>query len=159
MNKKGFTLLEILLVVAAIAILAGIVIIAINPSKQLGDTQNAQRESDVNAILNAVYQYSLDNGGSFPAGLDADDTSSQVLGTAASGCDSTCTNADGADGSEAACVDLSGDLVADYIVDIPTDPQTGTDANTDYYINVDANDRLVVGSCDPEQSATIEITR
>lgn len=65
-EQKGFTLLEILLVVAAIAILAGIVILAINPNKQLGDTRNSQRRLDINTILNAVYQYSLDHNGALP---------------------------------------------------------------------------------------------
>jgi type IV pilus assembly protein PilA len=66
-NAKGFTLLEILLVVGIISILAGIVILAINPTKQLGDTRNAQRRSDVLTILNAVYQYSIDNNGEMPS--------------------------------------------------------------------------------------------
>ena len=67
--KQGFTLLEILLVVGIISILAGIVILAINPTKQLGDTRNAQRRSDVLTILNAVYQYSIDNSGSIPTDM------------------------------------------------------------------------------------------
>ena len=67
--KKGFTLLEVLLVIAIIAILAAIVIIAINPSKQLAEARNAQRRSDVNTVLNAVYQYAIDNNGTIPAGV------------------------------------------------------------------------------------------
>jgi prepilin-type N-terminal cleavage/methylation domain-containing protein len=154
-NKKGFTLLEILLVVAAIAILAGIVIVAINPNKQLGETRNAQRRSDVNSILNAVYQYTIDNNGTLPSGLDSTYTSAQVLGTDGSGCDSTCTTTT----TVAACVDLTSNLVSDYIVGIPTDPSTGTAANTEYYIERLSSGRVTVGSCDTEQSATIVITR
>jgi prepilin-type N-terminal cleavage/methylation domain-containing protein len=153
--KQGFTLLEILLVVAAIAILAGIVIIAINPNKQLGDTRNAQRRNDVNTVLNAVYQYTVDNNGTLPAGLDTTYTSAQVLGTDGSGCDSTCT----ATTTVAACVDLSGVLVSDYVTGIPIDPSNGTAANTDYYIERLDTGRITVGSCDAEQSATINITR
>jgi prepilin-type N-terminal cleavage/methylation domain-containing protein len=63
MNKKsGFTLLEMLLVIAIIAILAAIVIIAINPSKQLADSNNARRHSDVRAIYKALQQYTIDTG-------------------------------------------------------------------------------------------------
>ncbi len=82
MKNKGFTLLEILLVVAAIAILAGIVVVAINPGKQLAAARNAARRSDVNTLLNAVYQYALDHSGAFPAGMD---TTLKMLGT-----DSSC---------------------------------------------------------------------
>ena len=154
-KQSGFTLLEILLVVAAIGILAGIVIVALNPAKQLGDTRNAERRSDVNSILNAVQQYAIDNNGSLPSSIDSTTGSSQVLGTAGSGADSTCT----ATTTVAAAVDLSSDLVPTYIVEIPIDPSTGTAANSDYYINQDANGRIVVGACDPEQSATIEVKR
>jgi len=61
-QSKAFTLLEILLVVAIIAILAGIVIVAINPARQLGSTRDAQRRSDINTLYKAVYQYIIDKG-------------------------------------------------------------------------------------------------
>jgi len=154
-KSGGFTLLEILLVVAAIAILAGIVIVALNPNKQLGDTRNAQRRSDVNTILNAVYQYSIDNNGNLPTNLDSVYGSSQVLGTASSGLDSTCT----ATTTVGLGFDMSSELVPTYIVGIPYDPSTGSASDSDYYINKDANGRITVGACDAEQSATIEITR
>ncbi len=59
---EGFSLIEILVVVALIIILAAITIIAINPAKNFRDTRNAQRASDVNAILNAVTQYISEEG-------------------------------------------------------------------------------------------------
>ncbi len=83
----AFTLLEILLVVAAIAVLAGIVIVAINPARQLAASRNAARQSDASAILNSIYQYSLDNNGSFPASID---TNLRMLGTSGSGCTVSC---------------------------------------------------------------------
>jgi len=88
-HKNGFTLLEILLVVAAIAILAGIVIVAINPGKQLADTRNATRQTDVKTISDAVYQYSFDHGGAFPSGID---TNLRMLGTDPSSCAVNCGN-------------------------------------------------------------------
>jgi len=154
-NSRGFTLIEVLLVVALISILAGIVILAINPTKQLGEGNNAQRRADVNTIINAIYQYAIDNNGSMPSGIDSVTGTSQILGTDGSGCDSTCTAAS----STAACVDLSGTLAPTYIVSIPQDPVNGVVGNTEYYVNKDTNGRITVGACDPDQSATINVTR
>lgn len=86
-NNSAFTLIEILLVVAAIAILAGIVIFAINPSKQLAETRNTRRTVDVSTIYNALYQYSIDHRGAYPSSVDSN---WRMLGTATSGCGIIC---------------------------------------------------------------------
>ncbi len=54
-HNQAFTLLEMLLVIAIIAVLAGIVIVAINPGRQLAQARNAQRSSDLRAIHSAVH--------------------------------------------------------------------------------------------------------
>lgn len=150
-HKKGFTLLEVLLVVAALGVLAGIVVVALNPGRQLGDTRNAQRRADVNTILNAVYQYAIDNDGNLPVEIDTETESSQVLGTAGTAC--------AAIPAVAGAVDLSSALVPTYLAGIPQDPKTGSTLDTRYYINKDASGRVTVGACNPEQSAVISVTR
>ena len=155
LNNKGFTLLEILLVVGAIGILAGIVILAINPGKQLGDTRNAQRKADVSTISNAIYQYAIDNNGTFP-GSGLPTTTAQIIGTAVTGCNTVCT----ATTTAVACLNLGTDLVPTYVVGTPTDPTSGTTAITDYYVWKNGQTgRIEVGSCDPEQGELIKIER
>lgn len=118
---KAFSLIEILIVVALMIILATITIVAINPAKNFRDTRNAQRSSDVSAILDAVTQYTSEQGNSL-AGLGtildcedaAGDPQASVIGTSD--------------------VDLGSVLVEEYIIEIPMDPLNGTEADTGYTI-------------------------
>lgn len=150
-SQNGFTLIEVLLSVSAIAILAGIVILAVNPTKQLGETRNAQRSSDINTILNAAYQYALDNNGTLPAAIPED-----------SDCATTATNEICKTGA-ASCtslVDLSVLTSSEtYLVSIPFDPQGSGANNAGYHIAKSSNGRLTVCAPDAEQGATITATR
>ncbi len=141
--KRGFTLIELLLVIGIIAILAAVVIVAINPTKQLGDARNAQRRSDVKTILDAVYQYALDNNGNIPTTIT---TTSR--GICKSGVNVSCNNG----------VSLNM-LTGSYVVAIPSDPQSSTATGTNYYIVKLANSRVTVSAPGAEQSATISVTR
>lgn len=144
-KQNGFTLIEILLVVAAIAILAGIVILAINPSKQLADTRNAQRENDVRTILDAIYQYAIDNDGSFPAAIT---TSAQTI------CKDDANDCAG-------LANITTELTANqaYVVSIPEDPTGTTPNGTGYTVLKTSDGRLTVSAPSAEQSATISVTR
>ncbi len=142
-QQSGFTLLEILLVVTSIVILAAVVIIAINPTRQIGKTQNAQRAADVNAILNAVYQYAVDNNGTIPAAITTTETAICKTG-------GTCTG----------LIDLSVLTASElYLTSMPYDPTGSTVNSTGYNIKKSANGRVTVNAPSAALSVTISVTR
>lgn len=155
-GQKGFTLVELLIVIAVIAILAAAVFVALDPLTRFQESRDAARWSDVNNAITAVKTHQVDNAGAYLASITAltDDLYYQI-GTAASGCDSGCT----AQTTQAACVDLAGFVTAGYLGEVPMDPSTGTAAETDYYLQKAASGTIEIGSCDPEAAATITVSR
>ena len=118
---------------------------SINPNKQLADARNTQRKADVNTILNAVYQYTLDNKGVLPTGIST--TATEMCATGAVSC--------------VGLTDLSV-LTAHsrYVVSLPIDPTGAISVGGDgYLINKDADNRVVVTATQAENGAAIVVTR
>ncbi len=138
---QGFSLIEILVVVALIIILATITLVAINPGKNFRDTRNAQRSADVTQILNAVTQYTSEEGNSITA----------------FGSITNCTTGNSAIGTGG--IDLASILVDEFIVAIPMDPSVGTDADTGYTICVTDGGRVQIDAPNAENGKVISVKR
>lgn len=174
-KRSAFTLIELIIVIAIIAILAAAIFVAIDPARRLHEARNARRSSDVATILEAVKKYQADNAGTHYSAVAAiSDDSYVLLGTTTNddglcaeetSATAACANAATATGT-ADCVDLSS-IGATYLATVPRDPQNGTAADTQYYIYRGASNDIKVGACDEEAEGaggagttpTIEVSR
>ena len=141
-KNQGFTLIEILIVIGIIAILAAVVLVAINPARQFAQANDSQRTSNTSAILNAIGQYIADNRGALPG-----DITSMTAGDVG-----TIANDD---------IDICVDLVPTYLPALPTDPKSDHegismevgdcgDYDTGYEISKDDNGRITVSAPETE---------
>ncbi|MEI6221570.1 MAG: prepilin-type N-terminal cleavage/methylation domain-containing protein [bacterium] len=158
-GQAGFTLVELIIVIVVITILAAAILVGINPALRFQQARDAQRWSEANAILNAVMNYKVDNGGSLPTGIAATtpgipiSLTPHTLGTSATGCNSPCA------GAVAACLDLNTALVTGgYLSDIPTDPNVGSATNSGYSVVATSSGGVLVTACGAE-NGTISIQR
>jgi prepilin-type N-terminal cleavage/methylation domain-containing protein len=144
-QKKGFTLLEILLVIALIGILVTIIIVVLNPKSRFASARNDTRQSDIKKIEGALIQYRLQEG-SYPAGLT---TTLQEI------CDPDIANPSTNCGIN---INLSV-LVPIYLQSIPQDPNDkDTTGGNGYQVAVDTTRNIVaVKAIQAESSATISI--
>lgn len=144
-HSKGFTLVELLVVLGILAILLTITLIAINPAAQLMSTRNTKRNADVNQILNAVDQYLVVHG-SLPTGITT--SAKAIKSTAGTG-----------------NIDICTDLVDEFIAAMPSDPTSGnytdcTSYDTGYTImKSSGNNNRITVSAPGAESATISVTR
>ena len=149
--SAGFTLIELLVVIGVIAILAAIVLVAVNPGRQFAQARDTQRRSDLYSITNAIYQYAAEHEGVLPDTDNNDSTSNfPATPTYIGNGNFDLANAGNAAGTET--------VVPTYIAEIPNDPSTGTAANTQYTIFEDSNGRIVA-SASGELTPSIQVTR
>jgi prepilin-type N-terminal cleavage/methylation domain-containing protein len=134
---RGFTLIEILVVIGLIAILAAVVLIAINPAKQFAQARNSQRTANINAILNAIGQRIADNKGTFEGTFTISGTTYTCPTLTSDDID----NASGGSGISLSC------LVPTYIPALPTDPKysSGSDTLYDLVVGKDCDDNNAPG--------------
>ena len=128
-KNAGFTLIEILVVIGIIALLATIVIVAINPARQFAQARNTQRTSHINTILNAIGQNIADNKGVFTCG-----TVTLTAGTASTSID----NGTGGSGKDLSC------LTPTYTPSLPADPISAAAPATGYFISVNSIGRVLI---------------
>lgn len=136
--------MELIIVIGIMAVLAVIVVTSVNPTKNLTDARNAQRESDVIVIMNAVHQYLLDTG-ALPDTVPYIQMK-QICRTGSAGL--PCSNGV-----------LLGMLEGAYFASVPVDPLVATGTGTQYWIARNSGNRVTVIAAYAEGNKSIFITR
>lgn len=151
--QRGFTLIELLVVIGIIGILAAIVLVAVNPGRQFAQARDTQRRADLYALTNGIYQYAAEHNGRLPDTDGLDSASNFPTTATCIGTDAACFNL-----GAAGAVSTPETVVPTYLAAIPTDPNTGTAANTQYTIYRNSDGR-VVAAATGELTAVITVTR
>lgn len=109
-KQKGFTIVELLIVIVVIAILAAITIVAYNGIQQRA--KNSQRQQDIKIIAKALELYYTDNG-RYPNSTCSLGAGCKINGSWNSTADASWSN-------------LEAQLVPRYLSKVPQDPQAST---------------------------------
>jgi prepilin-type N-terminal cleavage/methylation domain-containing protein len=152
-KEQGFTLIELLVVIGILAVLMGIVLVAINPSRQFNQANDASRANSARQILNAIGAFAADHKGTLPTAITnvAPHTWPIVATEIKNG---------------AGNLDLCTDLVPTYISALPEDPSIANGAaitncasyDAGFQAAVDASGRVTI-SAPNAAYGPIQVTR
>lgn len=141
---RGFTFVEIAMVVGILALLSSIVIVNMNIRGNKSNANNIKRRTDLESIQGALDLRAQETGESLPTGVSSLTDTYKCIGTDTS----------------KPCYDLTTDLVPLYLGQIPKDPKGGTDEDTGYKIKFNSTTKVVcVKAPGAENSETIENCR
>lgn len=149
-SKRGFTLVEMLVVIGLIALLSTVVLVAVNPSRQFKMARDTQRTAHISAILNALSQNMAENKGQLVCeGIVKDIPSS-----------TTEMRDNEPLGDFAPCI------VPAYLASMPFDPSESTafydspdDYDTGYTIRQDSSGHITLTAPSEISTSSLTVTR
>lgn len=127
LSKQAFTLLELLLVIAIVAALAGLIINALNPAQRLEEANEAKYLSTANDIEKALEIYAVENGGNLPT----------VFSSLGYGYYEICNG-----GQSTNCINID-DLVPAYLPSVPKDTTDSTEIVSGFKLKYDPSKKEV----------------
>lgn len=130
--NKGFSLIEILLVITLLSILFAILVTRVNPRNIIYITEDNQREADALTIYQALEQYAIKNN-AYPESIKnmPNDSSLYICKTSSSNCNNYNQ------------INLSTILVPTYFSKIPE--YSNDTNNSGFYVIKDINGKIGIG--------------
>ena len=146
-NKQGFTMVELIVVVAVLLVLSAATFSWIDPLARVGEAKNKKRIEDINVVSAALANYAAAHEGVLPV-LGSINTNKKVLCASQSGSNLSCA------GDSQLCLSVDDDFYK-YLGTLPYDPDKTSNTDTGYYLQKDADNNLIVGACATYNSEVI----
>jgi len=150
-SQSGFTLVQLIVTVSVVVALGAAAFIWIDPVVKIGKAKDERRRHDVLIVAKAINDYANDHNGVLPV-LGEVTTAKKVFCETQGGSLLSC----GADSQY--CLKADSQFLADFLPQLPLDPDKTAGTDTGYYLQKDANNKLVVGACTQYGSTAITHT-
>jgi prepilin-type N-terminal cleavage/methylation domain-containing protein len=166
LNFKGFTLVELLIVIAIIALISTFIFVALNPLKRFQDSRDVKRWSDISEIMHAIKVSQVDNGGKYIdaiANLNYGDIYMISDSNITSGCQDGNTYCNAKVTASNSCVNLGALVSRGYLGKIPVSPNgdgSWSSSLTGYTLTASSSGAIVITACEAEDTlGGISVTR
>jgi len=149
-NRRGMTIMEIVIVIAILGILVAVGVVAMNPAGQLASSRNSKRALDLQTIMNGIRANIADQmGEAFSCGAGIIPTSTKRMAPGTGN------------------YDIAPCLIPTYLLALPFDPSTSSahyasnsDYDTGYFMVRNASTgQITLTAPAAELGKTILITR